>query len=168
MLFNSAIAIPLLVSCGVIIPYSAIQSWLRWLYLLNPWVRITSSMLTTELQCVRSSAIEFFLTPSPLFSGLKITCNPEEFSVFNPPVGETCLSWANDFVHHFGGYLDNPTESALCRYCPVVVGDEYYEALNMSFDHRWRDVWLIFVFFGMLYPSPPDLHVSRTNVPFFS
>ena len=55
MLFNSAIAIPLFVSCGVIIPYPDIQRWLRvWLYELNPWVRIISSMLTTELQYVPS------------------------------------------------------------------------------------------------------------------
>ena len=74
--------------------------------------------------------------------------------MFNPPLGETCASWANDFVQYFGGYLDNPTESALCRYCPVAVGEEYYETLNMNFDNRWRDVWLIFVFFGKLYPFP--------------
>ena len=86
----------------------------------------------------------------PFPSGLKITCRPEEFTVFNPPLGETCETWANDFVQYFGGYLDNPTETALCRYCPVAVGDEYYTPLNMSFDDRWRDVWLIFAFCGML------------------
>ena len=82
------------------------------------------------------------------YSGLKITCNLEEFTVFNPPLNETCATWANDFIQHFGGYLDNPAESALCRYCPVAVGDEYYTPLNMSFENRWRDVWLIFAFFG--------------------
>ena len=94
-------------------------------------------------------------------SGLKITCSPEEFTVFNPPLGETCANWANDFVQHFGGYLDNPTENALCRYCPVAVGDEYYTPLNMSFGNRWRDVWLIFAFFGMSSPRfPPCLLCS--------
>ena len=91
-----------------------------------------------------------------LSSGLKITCNPEEFTVFNPPLGETCATWANDFVQYFGGYLDNPAESALCRYCPIAVGDEYYTPLNIRFDNRWRDVWLIFAFFGMSsLPRPP-------------
>ena len=52
MLFNSAIAIPLFVSCDVLIPYPDIQGWLRWLYELNPWVRIIASMLSTELQYV--------------------------------------------------------------------------------------------------------------------
>ena len=84
-----------------------------------------------------------------LSSGLKITCNPEEFTVFNPPLNETCATWANDFVQYFGGYLDNPTDDALCRYCPVAVGDEYYTPLNMNYGNRWRDVWLIFAFFGM-------------------
>ena len=53
MLFNSATAIPLFLSSGVVIPYPHIQGWLKvWLYELNPWVRITNSMFTTELQYV--------------------------------------------------------------------------------------------------------------------
>lgn len=169
MLFNSAIAIPLFVSCGVIIPYPAIQHWLLWLYQLNPWVRITTSMLTTELQYVSSSSKGNSHSNCPrLSSGLKITCKPEEFAVFNAPLGETCASWANDFVQYFGGYLDNPTESALCRYCPVAVGDEYYKTLNMSYSNRWRDVWLIFVFFGMFQTFVPRVFIVLTYVLFLS
>ena len=101
----------------------------------------------------------FFLSDGDLItnfhSGLKITCNPEEFTIFNPPSNETCATWANEFVGYFGGYLDNPTDSALCRYCPVAVGDEYYTPLNMSYGNRWRDVWLIFAFFGT--PFSPSL-----------
>ena len=102
---------------------------------------------------------------TPPSSGLKITCKPEEFAVFNAPLGETCVSWANDFVQYFGGYLDNPTESALCRYCPVAVGDEYYSTLNMNFGNRWRDVWLIFVFFGMFFP--PTVQRAHANTHLF-
>jgi len=55
MLFNSATSILPFLSSGVIIPYLDIQGWLKaWLYELNPWVRITSSMLVTELQYVPS------------------------------------------------------------------------------------------------------------------
>jgi len=89
--------------------------------------------------------------------------------VFNPPLGETCATWANDFVQYFGGYLDNPTENALCRYCPVAVGDEYYTPLNISFENRWRDVWLIFAFFG----TPSSLLSCKlwhdwANIPFLT
>ena len=65
------------------------------------------------------------------------------------------------------GYLDNPTESALCRHCPVAVGDEYYNMLNMGYDNRWRDVWFIFVFFGAFYPPSPQCIRYTDFVPFY-
>jgi hypothetical protein len=56
-------------------------------------------------------------------SGLKITCKADEFAVFNPPSGQTCAAWASDFVNAVGGYLDNPNDSAGCRYCQYKVSD---------------------------------------------
>lgn len=103
-------------------------------------------------------------------SGLKITCKPEEFAVFNPPSGQTCVAWAQDFVNAAGGYLDNPNDSASCRYCqysvsdndtwsrdfvltPGKVGDEFFLPLNIRFSHRWRDVGIYVCFFGtFLHP----------------
>ena len=117
-------------------------------------------MFATELQYVPSYP---FLTSkgdltTNFHSGLKVTRNPEEFTVFNLPMNDTCATWADDFIQHPGGYLDNPIEIALCRYCPVAVGDEYYTPLNMSYENRWRDVWLIFASFGKpLLPSLPPL-----------
>ena len=99
-----------------------------------------------------------------LYSGLKITCNPEEFTIFNPPSNGTCASWASEFVQYFGGYLDNPTDTALCRYCPVAVGDEYYTQLNMDYGNRWRDVWLIFAFFSALLILPSFLYVHCADM----
>jgi len=138
MLSNSTTSIPLFLSSGVVNPYPDIQGRLKaWLYVLNPWVRITNSMFATELQYVPSSS---FLSKGELttnfYSGLEVTCNPEEFAVFNPPLNETCATWAGDFIQHFGGRLDNPTETALCRYCPVAVGDKYSAPLNVSYGNR--------------------------------
>jgi hypothetical protein len=56
-------------------------------------------------------------------SGLTITCKPEEFALFDPPSGQTCAAWARDFVNAAGGYLDNPNDSAACRYCQYRVSD---------------------------------------------
>ncbi len=100
-------------------------------------------------------------------SGLKITCKAEEFAIFNPPSGQTCAAWASDFVNAAGGYLDNPNDSAGCRYCqykvsdvdkqscaPVLsllkVGDEFFLPLNIRFSNRWRDAGIYLCFFGML------------------
>ena len=100
-------------------------------------------------------------------SGLKITCKSEEFAVFDPPSGQTCAAWARDFVNAAGGYLDNPNDSAACRYCqysvsgidtwprgfvltPGKVGDEFFLPLNIRYSHRWRDVGIYFCFFGTI------------------
>ena len=74
-----------------------------WLYQLDPYTRLLSSMLSTELH------------------GLSITCRGDEFSVFDPPAGQTCLAWAREFVDAFGGYLDNPNATTACRYCQYAV-----------------------------------------------
>jgi ABC-type multidrug transport system permease subunit len=103
-------------------------------------------MLSTELQCVPNLSLRYWLTH--FTSGLKITCKPDEFSVFNPPPGQTCGSWANEFVQGFGGYLANSNATSNCQYCRYSVGDEFFLPLNISYDKRWRDAWVLFAFFG--------------------
>jgi ATP-binding cassette, subfamily G (WHITE), member 2, SNQ2 len=102
-------------------------------------------------------------------SGLKIMCKPDEFAVFNPPSGQTCAAWASDFVKAVSGYIDNPDDTAACRYCQysvsvvgkishvdlltsVKVGDEFFLPLNIKYTHRWRDVGILFCFFGTFVP----------------
>ena len=48
------------------------------------------------------------------FHGLKITCNLEEFVVFNPPEGPAGLG---RLFAVFCGYLDNAKDTFACRYC---------------------------------------------------
>jgi len=130
-LFTSPIMIALNNMCGVTIPYPTIGKFFRdWLYQLDPYTRMLAAMLSTE------------------FTGLKIKCKLDEFATFDPPSGQTCAAWANTFVNAAGGYLDNPNDSAGCRYCQYKVGDEFFLPLNIRFSHRWRDVGLFFCFFA--------------------
>ncbi len=82
-------------------------------------------------------------------SGLVIKCQSDEFAIFNPPSGETCQQWAGAFVDANGGYLNNPNATSSCQYCQYSVGDEYYTPLNISFDNRWRDAFILFAYFSM-------------------
>jgi len=130
VLFNPFIGIVLAMFCGVAIPYpSMAKFWRDWLYQLVPYTRTLSAMLSTELH------------------GLVIRCASDEFNVFNPPTNQTCQDWAGDFVSAFGGYLDNPTATAACRYCQYAVGDEFFTPLNIRFDTRWRDAFILFAYF---------------------
>ncbi|KAH9031530.1 ABC-2 type transporter-domain-containing protein [Lactarius pseudohatsudake] len=129
-LFTAPVSIILNNVCGVTKPYPTLSKfWRAWLYPLDPFTRMVAAMLATELH------------------GLTITCKPDEFAVFNPPSGQTCAAWARDFVNAAGGYLDNPNDSAACRYCRYTVGDEFFLPLNIRYSHRWGDVGIYFCFF---------------------
>ncbi|ESK96125.1 pleiotropic drug resistance abc transporter [Moniliophthora roreri MCA 2997] len=130
VLFNPFIGVVLSTFAGVTIPYPVMEKfWRSWLYELNPYTRLLSAMLSTELH------------------GLPIQCRSDEFAVFSPPSGQTCGQWADSFKTIYGGYIDNPNATADCRYCQYSVGDEFYSPLNIKFDDRWRDVFIIFAFF---------------------
>jgi len=128
-LFNPFLILVLSTFCGVTLPFPTMAKfWRSWLYQLDPYTRTLSSMLSTELH------------------GLVIKCQSSEFTVFNPPSGQTCQDWAGDFVSAFGGYLDNPSDSQSCRYCQYAVGDEFFTPLNIKYSNRWRDAFILFAF----------------------
>jgi ATP-binding cassette, subfamily G (WHITE), member 2, SNQ2 len=132
----------------VTIPYPTMNGfWRSWLYQLNPYTRLWA-MVSTELRWLFHQMSTICLLNRS--SGLVIRCQPDEFSVFNPPANQTCSPWAQDFVNVFGGYLDNPSNSSDCRYCQFAVGDQFFVPLNVSFSNRWRDAFIIFAFFSEL------------------
>ncbi|KAG5635015.1 hypothetical protein H0H81_012718, partial [Sphagnurus paluster] len=130
VLFNPFIGLVLSQFCGVTIPYpTMIKFWRSWIYEIDPYTRTLAAMVSTEL------------------NGLKIKCKSDEFAVFNPPSGQTCMEWGQTFVDTFGGYIDNLTDTVKCRYCQYSVGNEFFEPLNIKFSNRWRDAFILFAFF---------------------
>ncbi|KAG6820654.1 hypothetical protein H0H93_013505 [Arthromyces matolae] len=129
VLFNPFLGLVLSQFCGVTIPYPTLMKfWRSWLYELDPYTRTVASMISTELH------------------GLVIKCKSDEFAIFNPPAGQTCADWGKVFADKFGGYIDNLNDTIACRYCQYKLGDEFYEPLNISFSHRWRDAFILFSF----------------------
>ncbi|PFH49054.1 hypothetical protein AMATHDRAFT_63985 [Amanita thiersii Skay4041] len=129
VLFNPFLGLVLSTFCGVTIPFpTMIKFWRSWLYYLDPYTRTLAATVSTELH------------------GLIIRCKSDEFAVFDPPTGQTCGQWAQSFADVFGGYIDNVNATADCRYCQFKVGDEFYLPLNIRYEDRWRDVWIIFAF----------------------
>ncbi|KAJ6623061.1 ABC-2 type transporter-domain-containing protein [Mycena sp. CBHHK59/15] len=129
-LFNPFLALVLTTFCGVTIPHVSDGFWWTWLYQLVPYTRSLASMVSTELH------------------GLVIKCKSDEFAIFNPPSGQTCNEWAQDFVNVAGGYLDNGDDTSGCRYCTYAVGDQFYTPLGISYSHRWRDAFIFLAYVG--------------------
>lgn len=128
-LINPFIVIVFALFCGVTIPKPQIPGfWRAWLYQLDPFTRLVSGMVTTELH------------------DLTVVCRPKELNSFPAPSGQDCGSYMADFFQDGGsGYIvDNATD--LCRFCAYKVGDQFYGPLQLNYDDRWRDLGIFAAF----------------------
>jgi ATP-binding cassette, subfamily G (WHITE), member 2, SNQ2 len=128
-LINPFIVIVFALFCGVTIPKPQIPGfWRAWLYELDPFTRLVSGMVTTELH------------------QLPVNCKPAELNSFPAPAGQDCGSYMADFFANGGpGYLASNV-SDVCEYCAYRVGDQFFEPLQISFGHRWRDCGIFAAF----------------------
>ncbi|KNE98927.1 hypothetical protein PSTG_07772 [Puccinia striiformis f. sp. tritici PST-78] len=126
---NPLLVIVFCLFCGVTIPKANLPKfWREWMYDLNPVTRVVSGLIANEMH------------------GLEITCAPEEYAVFQPPSGQTCVQWAGAFVQRSGGYLLQPNATSECQYCQYRSGDEFLNLLDVDFSDRYRD-WVILLGF---------------------
>ncbi|GAA5991262.1 hypothetical protein JCM10908_003228 [Rhodotorula pacifica] len=109
--------------CGVTVPKPNMPSFYRsWLYWLDPLTYLISGLTVNELH------------------DLPVRCKTSEFSIVQPPTGQTCTEWLGPFVASAGGYLGNPNASSDCQYCQYASGDEYYRGLDISWGDRGRNI----------------------------
>jgi ABC-type multidrug transport system permease subunit len=112
---------------GVLQPLNALIPFWRWMYHLSPYTYLIGGLVANSI------------------SGTTVTCAQSELNTFNPPVGQTCQSFAGAFVE-VSGKLLNPDATSACEYCRYSVGDQYLSTLNMNFDDRWRNFGFMCVY----------------------
>ncbi|GKZ32055.1 hypothetical protein AbraIFM66950_001164 [Aspergillus brasiliensis] len=101
----------------------------------------------------------WFYNISPLFyfiegigtnamHSLQIACRDSELTTFLAPAGETCASYAADFLTSGDstGYLVNPDATGECQYCAYVDGDQYVKQYSMSYSQRGHNVGIFIGF----------------------
>ncbi|PLW22332.1 hypothetical protein PCASD_11177 [Puccinia coronata f. sp. avenae] len=126
---NSPLTVMLNLFCGVTVPQTAMPKfWRDWMYQLDPYTRMISGLIVNALH------------------DLPIVCREDEFSIFQPPKGQTCGQWTQSYITSRGGYVENSNATTDCRYCQYSKGDEFYENLNLSFSNRWRDLGILGAF----------------------
>ncbi|KIW79613.1 hypothetical protein Z517_06225 [Fonsecaea pedrosoi CBS 271.37] len=128
-LINPFIVIVFALFCGVTIPKPQIPGfWRAWLYQLDPFTRLVSGMVTTELHDRR------------------VVCTSSELNSFPSLPGQDCGEYMSNFFERGGpGYIvSNVTDT--CRYCAYKIGDQFYEPLQLSFNDRWRDLGIFAAF----------------------
>ncbi|KAJ5702593.1 hypothetical protein N7488_010141 [Penicillium malachiteum] len=128
---NPPITIIFSLFCGVTIPKPQMPKfWRSWLYQLDPFTRLISGMVVTELH------------------GREVQCTSSEYNSFTSPSNQTCGEYMAPFFERGGnGYIvDNSTQD--CQYCLYKMGDQFYDAYDMNFDNRWRDLGILIAFVG--------------------
>ena len=130
VLMNPFIIIVFALFCGVTVPKPQIPGFGIWLYQLDPFTRLISGLVSTELH------------------GLPVVCKQTELNLFASPMGQTCGEYMSSFFASGGaGYIVNNATSS-CEYCAFSVGDQFYEPLGISFNDRWRDLGILIAFIG--------------------
>ncbi|KAJ5716515.1 hypothetical protein N7493_008426 [Penicillium malachiteum] len=128
---NPPITIIFSLFCGVTIPKPQMPKfWRSWLYQLDPFTRLISGMVVTELH------------------GREVQCINSEYNSFTSPSNQTCGEYMAPFFERGGnGYIvNNATQD--CQYCLYKMGDQFYDAYDMNFDNRWRDLGILIAFVG--------------------
>jgi ATP-binding cassette subfamily G (WHITE) protein 2 (PDR) len=75
-----------------------------------------------------------------------VRCAQAELSVFNPPQGQTCGSYMQQYLAAAPGQLYNPNATQGCEYCPLSNADQFLAGSNISWDDRWRNFGLLWVY----------------------
>jgi hypothetical protein len=118
---------------GVTVPAPSLpRFWRVWLYHLNPFTYLISGLVTNELH------------------GLEIQCLDSEYSLIQPPSGQTCDDWLQPYLSVGGGYVLNGSASSDCQFCQYATGDGFYTPLGMNYDDRSKYAgwffWYVVIF----------------------
>ncbi|KAF4583486.1 hypothetical protein EYR38_002237 [Pleurotus pulmonarius] len=113
---------------GVLQPFRLL-GWWQWMYRLSPFTYLIEGLLGQALG------------RSP------IVCSDIEYVTVDPPSGQTCGQFFERYISSAGGYLRDPSASSGCQFCSFATTDEMLGAsFNISYDHRWRNVGLLFAY----------------------
>lgn len=76
----------------------------------------------------------------------EVICSSSELLHVSPPGGISCGEFLESFVAASGGTVLNPSATDSCSYCPFTTTDQYLAQYEISYDNRWRDFGLIWVY----------------------
>ncbi|QPC78086.1 hypothetical protein HYE68_008838 [Fusarium pseudograminearum] len=80
-------------------------------------------------------------------AGDTIICSDSELAIFQPPTGESCGSYMQQYIQQgASGALLNPEATDDCSYCPIRDTDQVLARSGMYYQDRWRDWALGFAY----------------------
>ncbi|KAK8019104.1 ABC-2 type transporter-domain-containing protein [Apiospora arundinis] len=117
-----------LLFCGVLAGPGTLPGFWIFMYRVSPFTYFVSAMLSTAL------------------ANADVTCAAAELVHFDPPTGSDCGTYLEGYIKAVGGYVTDKGATADCRYCPMASTNAFLTQVSASYDHRWRDFGIGFVY----------------------
>ncbi|SPO05125.1 probable ABC1 transport protein [Cephalotrichum gorgonifer] len=113
--------------CGIVAGPDDFPRFWIWMYRINPFTYVAESFLGTSL------------------AHAPVHCADNEFLFFRAPEGLSCKEYMAPYISVLGGSLVGGDGSD-CQYCTMTDTDSFLESIHVSYDNRWRDFGLMWVF----------------------
>ncbi|GAA5983374.1 hypothetical protein JCM10908_000258 [Rhodotorula pacifica] len=127
VLFSSLFSFVIIFN-GVVQPYAQLPYfWRSWMYHLTPFTYLIEGLVSNAV------------------GGRPLHCTQSQFQIIDPPAGQQCVSYLQEYTSNYGGYAQ-VLNNGQCGICTYSNGDQYLTTLNMSFSHRWRDLGFMFAY----------------------
>lgn len=96
----------------------------------------------------RSTPITYFVNAmvSTGIAGVRIHCSAKELVRFDPPLGQTCGNYLQDYMVRAGGTLLNPIAARQCQLCPVSTTDNVIVQIKVFYLDGWMNFGLSLVY----------------------
>lgn len=132
-------------SDGVLQPFRQL-GWWKWMYRLSPFTYLIEGLLGQGWWSTTQYRVSDFLVNLAIGKQI-VECSSVEYVSVIPPPGQLCSEYMATYIQNSGGYLQDPSASDLCSFCPFRTTDEYLAAsFNISYSHRWRNFGFMFAF----------------------
>nr|A0A2U8U2K9.1 RecName: Full=ABC transporter asL7; AltName: Full=Xenovulene A biosynthesis cluster protein L7 [Sarocladium sp. 'schorii']AWM95783.1 ABC transporter [Sarocladium sp. 'schorii'] len=114
--------------CGALITPNQMPRFWIFLYRASPLSYLVSSMLSAGI------------------ANVEVTCAANEYTIIDPPMGQTCYEYLRNEINTIGGYLldNNATEN--CKFCKLKYSNVFLSEIEIEYGTRWRNFGIIWVY----------------------
>ncbi|XEU95216.1 hypothetical protein FSHL1_000500 [Fusarium sambucinum] len=113
--------------CGILATPEELPGFWIFMYRASPFTYVVEGLMGTSM------------------ANADAGCEPNELINFNAPNGTTCGDYMKTYLSEVGGYIVSGSASE-CQYCTISGTNRFLESKSMSYDNRWRDFGLLWVY----------------------
>ncbi|KAL4729018.1 Multidrug resistance protein [Fusarium chlamydosporum] len=113
--------------CGILASPEELPGFWIFMYRASPFTYVVEGLMGTSM------------------ANADAGCEPNELIAFSAPNGTTCAEYMKSYLSEVGGYIVSGSTSE-CQYCTISGTNRFLESKSMSYDHRWRDFGLLWVY----------------------